>query len=347
MSHSRYLQCLLVGGVVVWSLALAACGEVVDVVEAPTPTAEQATPQPTSPSEDVTEVAVAPTATTPPATPLTIPLTPTPTIVKIRPTNTPPPPPPTPTPLPTNTPVPTESVEAEAEETPIPTPAITDVMVEIPSGPFVLGNDNSDQNEAPEQEMDLPTFMMDAFEVTNADYAAFVEATGYVTYREQQESPQNWRWAYKEGKERHPVVFVTFDDARAFCEWAGKRLPTEFEWEKAARGPEGFLFPWGNEYDPTMLNGKDSGLRQTTAVSSYPPNGYGLFDMAGNVKEWIDSPYVAYPGSGYQDRHYNPDYRGIRGGGWFDEENFVLSTNRNGGDPKITANDDIGFRCAR
>ena len=72
-----------------------------------------------------------------------------------------------------------------------------------------------------------------------------------------------------------------------------------------------------------------------------------LIDMAGNVKEWVDAPYAAYPGSDYQDSHYSPDFRGIRGGGWFDEAEFVLSTNRNGGDPGITANDDIGFRCAK
>jgi formylglycine-generating enzyme required for sulfatase activity len=206
---------------------------------------------------------------------------------------------------------------------------------------------NSDPNEAPAQEMELPAFMMDAFEVTNADYATFAEATGFVTFREQEESPQNWRAAYTEAKENHPVVFVTLNDAQSFCDWAGKRLPTELEWEKAARGPDGYLYPWGNQYDASLLNGKDSGLRGTTAVGSYPPNGYGLFDMAGNVKEWVDSSYIAYPGSDYQDSHYNPDFRGIRGGGWFDEAEYVLSTNRNGGDPQITANDDIGFRCAK
>ncbi|RME49158.1 MAG: formylglycine-generating enzyme family protein [Chloroflexi bacterium] len=302
-----------------------ACGDVVDQVGEPTPTRSAA------PAGGAAPVARA---------------TLTPTIIQIRPTDTPPPPPPTPTPRPTNTPVPVEeTIQVEATETPAPT--ITNVMVEIPAGPFTLGNNNSDPNEAPEQQMDLPAFMIDAFEVTNADFAVFVEATGYKTYREQQGSPQNWRAAYTEGKDNHPVVFVTFYDAQAFCKWAGKRLPTEFEWEKAARGPEGFLFPWGNQYDPTMLNGKDSGLRHTTAVGSYPPNGYGLFDMAGNVKEWVDSPYVAYPGSTFQDPHYSPDYRGIRGGGWFDEEKFVLATNRNGGDPSITANDDIGFRCAK
>jgi len=303
-----------------------ACGDVVEQVGEPTRT------RPTAAATVSGETAAQATLT--------------PTVVQIRPTDTPPPPPPTPTPRPTNTAVPVETT-VEVEVTATPAPSITDVMVEIPAGSFTLGNNNSDPNEAPEQQMELPAFMIDVFEVTNADFAVFVNATGYETYREQQGSPQTWRWAYKEGKDNHPVVFVTFEDAQAFCAWAGKRLPTEFEWEKAARGPEGFLFPWGNQYDPTQLNGKDSGLRKTTAVGSYPPNGYGLFDMAGNVKEWVDSPYVAYPGSNYQDSHYSPDYRGIRGGGWFDEEKFVLATNRNGGDPAITANDDIGFRCAK
>ena len=269
---------------------------------------------------------------------------PTPTVIQIRPTNTPPPPPPTPTSRPTSTPA-AESVETKETEPEAP-PTIS-IMVEIPAGTFVLGNDNSDPNEAPAQDMDLPAFMIDTFEVTNADFANFVEATGYVTYREGEESAQNWRAAYAEGKDNHPVVFVTFEDAQAFCEWAGKRLPTEFEWEKAARGPEGYLYPWGNDYDAAMLNGKDRSLRGTTAAGSYPPNSYRLFDVAGNVKEWVESLYVAYPGSDYQDSHYSPDFRGIRGGGWFDEAEFVLSTNRNGGDPKITANDDIGFRCAK
>ncbi len=325
MSNLRRLKWLSVAILVVASLVLVACGDVVEEIGEPVAV------QPTSPGESGGQTAAqaTPTPTSPP--------------VQILPTNTPLPPPPTPTPLPTNTPAPESAEGAETEAA----PTITDVMVEIPAGPFILGNDNSDPNEAPAQEMNLPAFMIDAFEVTNADFAAFVEATGYVTYREQQGSPQNWRSAYAEGKDNHPVVFVTFEDAQAFCQWAGKRLPTEFEWEKAARGPEGFLYPWGNEYDPTLLNGKDSGLRGTTAVGSYPPNGYGLFDVAGNVKEWVDSPYVAYPGSDYQDNHYSPDYRGLRGGGWFDEAEFVLSTNRNGGDPAITANDDIGFRCAK
>lgn len=332
MSEPRHVQRVFVAALVVASFILFACGDVVDQVGEPTAA------QPVSPAEGGDQAVAQATQT------------PSPTVIQILPTNTPPPPPRTPTPRPTLTPKPTPTPapeDAVTEEVEPEAPTIADYMVEIPTGPFTLGNDNSDANEAPAQEMDLPTFMIDAFEVTNAEFATFADAAGFVTFREQEGSPQNWRSGYAEGKDNHPVVFVTFEDAQAFCEWAGKRLPTEFEWEKAARGPDGYLYPWGDEYDPGLVNGKDSGLRGTTAVGSYPPNGYELFDMAGNVKEWVDSPYIAYPGSDYQDSHYSPDFRGIRGGGWFDVADFVLSTNRNGGDPNITANDDIGFRCAK
>jgi len=237
---------------------------------------------------------------------------PTPTPIPIIPTPTSLPPPPTPTPLPTNTPAP-----EGAEVTPVP--AVTDIMVEIAAGPFTMGTDSGEPNEAPAHEVDLPAFMIDKFEVTNADFAVFVEATGYETYAEKQ-GTTSWRAAYTEGKDTHPVVYATFDDALAYCTWAGKRLPTEAEWEKAARGPEGFVFPWGDEWDATQANVKESGLRGTAVVGSYPPNGYGLCDMAGNVWEWVDSSYEAYPGSDYQDAKYSPDLRGLRGGGWFDDE---------------------------
>jgi len=279
-----------------------------------------------------------PGGTVPPATEAPSAL-PTPTPIPILPTPTPLPPPPTPTPLPTNTPAP-----AGAEVT--PAPAVTDIMVEIPAGPVIMGTDSGEPNEAPAHEVDLPSFMIDKFEVTNADFAVFVEAADYETYAEKQ-GITSWRTAYTEGKDNHPVVHVTFDDALAYCTWAGKRLPTEAEWEKAARGPDGFLFPWGNEWDLSKANVKESGLRGTAAVGSYPPNGYGLCDVAGNVWEWVDSPYEAYPGSDYQDSKYSPDLRGLRGGGWFDDEEQVRATNRNAGDPTTTTHDDIGFRCAK
>jgi sulfatase modifying factor 1 len=264
--------------------------------------------------------------------------------IKIAPTPTPVPAPPTPTPAPSPTPTLTPEATTGAEEEQVV--AQGSEMAEIPAGPFVMGNDDSDPNEAPAHQVDLPAFMLDKFEATNADFAAFAEDTGYVTYAETHEGSPSWRDEFQAGKENHPVVRVTWDDAAAYCTWAGKRLPTEAEWEKAARGPDGFLYPWGNEWDPSQANVKESGIRDTVSVGSYAPNGYGLFDMAGNVWEWTDSPYVAYPGSTYQDPQYNPDLRVTRGGGWFDTEEQVRSTNRSAAPPAVTANDDVGFRCA-
>jgi formylglycine-generating enzyme required for sulfatase activity len=220
-------------------------------------------------------------------------------------------------------------------------------MVEIPGGPFEMGNDESDPNEAPAHQVDLTAFMIDRFEATNADFDAFVEDTSYVTYAETQEGQPSWRDEFVEGETNHPVVRVTWDDAAAYCTWAGKRLPSEEEWEKAARGPEGLLYPWGNEWDPGQANVKESGIRDTVAVGSYPANGYGLFDAAGNVWEWTASPFVAYPGSTHEDAQYSPDLRVTRGGAWFDTEEQVRATNRSAAPPDITANDDVGFRCAK
>jgi len=119
-------------------------------------------------------------------------------------------------------------------------------MVEIPTGPFTMGDDGSDPNEAPAHVVDPPTFFMDKFEVTNADFAMFVEATGYQTEGEQRGDKKNWR-TYCEGKENHPVVKVTFSDAQAFCEWMGKRLPNpgqrEADWPAQHRSGRQ-LFRW-------------------------------------------------------------------------------------------------------
>jgi len=272
------------------------------------------------------------------------PTLPSATQAAILPTNTPMPSPPTPTPLPTDTPAPTT---AAGEATPTPAPAVTTVMVEIPAGPFTMGTDKGNPDEAPAHQVDVPAFQMDKFEVTNADFAAFVQVTGYQTDAEKNKASRTWRDEYTSGKDNHPVVRVTWNDAVAYCKWLGKRLPTEAEWEKAARGPKGYVYPWGNDWDATKANVKESGLRGTASVGSYPPNDYGLFDVAGNVWEWTDSWYQAYPGNTTADQFYGEKFRVIRGGGWFEEAPQVVMYNRNAADPNITANDDLGFRCAK
>ncbi len=222
-------------------------------------------------------------------------------------------------------------------------------MVTIPAGPFTMGYDGGMDDEKPPHEVDLPAYQIDLFEVANAQFAAFVKATGYQTEAERAGANRTWRTEWGQGKDNHPVVRVSWNDAAAYCAWAGKRLPTEAEWERAARGPEGFIYPWGNTYDLAKANGKDSGLRSTVAVGSYGQgvSPYGLFDMAGNVREWTADPgYLPYPGNNVPSSYYGNTLRVLRGGGWFDETLDLRTTRRNPTSPNA-ANWDIGFRCAK
>lgn len=298
---------------------------------------------------------------------------PTPTAIIIAPalkgtpTRVPPPPtptrPPTAAPLtPTAEPASTEPTATGAAPTTAPTAGAveqtpsaptqapsgaTGEMIRIPGGEFMMGNDQGDPDERPAHPVTVAPFEIDRFEVTNALFDAFVQATGYRTEAEQAGKTQTWRTHFTPDTASNPVAVVTWADAVAFCEWAGKRLPTEAEWEFAARGTDGRLFPWGNEYDPTKFNGKASGIRGTVHVGSYPAGAspFGVDDMAGNVWEWTADWYKAYPG-GADSQFFGEKFRVTRGGGWFDEERQVRATNRSSADP-TAANDDLGFRCAR
>lgn len=279
-------------------------------------------------------------------------------------TPTPQPAPPTPTPIPpTPIPVPptptrgAEETQTPAEEpaTPPPTrqpeppvPSVTDIMIEIPAGLFIMGSDEGDPEDSPAHGVDLPAFEIDRFEVTNADYAVFEAETGYVTFAEKQ-GFSTWRDMWGAGKDNHPVVMVTWHDAQAYCQWLGKRLPTEAEWEKAVRGTDARIFPWGNEWDPDKANVKERGLRGTAAVGSFGAGAspYGVDDMVGNVWEWTADWYLPYPGNATDDPYYGEKFRVTRGGGWFDVEPQATTFSRNAADSGKTANDDLGFRCAR
>ena len=288
--------------------------------------------------------------------------TPTPVVLA---TPTPKPAPPTPTPRPSPTPAPLESAEeptaeaetteeAEAAEPAEPEPAagpLFEDMVLIPAGTFTMGQDGSKPKNGPAHEVDLPAFEIDRFEVTNDEFAHFINVAGYVSYAEENSS-KNWRDAAEAKGGNHPVVYVTWNDAKAYCEWAGKRLVTEAEWEKAARGDDGRAFAWGNDFSPDNGNFYEGGLRGTTAVGSFPGGAspYGVEDMAGNVREWVEDYFLAYPGAAADaDPFFGETNRVNRGGGWFDGEDGELVTtyNRNAGPPDTSANDDIGFRCAR
>jgi len=228
-------------------------------------------------------------------------------------------------------------------------------MVLIPAGKFKMGTDEVHlfPDAVPVHEVELDAFYMDITEVTNEEFARFVEATKYVTVAERPLDPRKFpgvppeklkpgsivfklsagaedlnnihgRWEYVagacwkypegphsdlKGREKHPVVHIAYEDAEAYAKWAGKRLPTEAEWEYAARGGlEQKRFVWGDEFRPAgkwmaniwqgrfpIENTKEDGYVLTAPVRSYPANGFGLYDMAGNVWEWCSD-------------YYRPDY---------------------------------------
>jgi formylglycine-generating enzyme required for sulfatase activity len=155
-------------------------------------------------------------------------------------------------------------------------------MTLIPAGTYLMGGDFDE--ERPRHRVRLDAFWIDRYEATNEQYAEYLKAAGV------QERPAYWeksdRFHSGEKFPRYPVVGISWFEAKAYCEWKRKRLPTEAEWEKAARGGyEGREYPWGNLPDRTLANYEGQG---TLAVGSFPPNGYGLFDMIGNVWEWVE-----------------------------------------------------------
>jgi serine/threonine-protein kinase len=319
-----------------------------------------------------------------------------PTATAQPPTATPVPPTATPKP-PTKTPIPpTDTPELP---TPTPTLGIGSTMISeidgmeyvyVPAGEFLMGSTDDDTmadgNEKPQHAVYLDGYWMARTEVTNAMFARFVDETGYQTDAEQggsgyafDRTAGGWKdtpdadWRHPRGPasdlaglDDHPVVQVSWNDATAYCQWAGSRLPTEAEWEKAARGTDGRIYPWGNAaVAGDLLNfadanlamswadeAVDDGYQFTAPVGSYPAGAspYGALDMAGNVWEWVadwyDGGYYAQsprenptgPGSG--------STRVLRGGSWFYPAYDVRAANRFL-PPPDDRNDNVGFRCAR
>ena len=283
-------------------------------------------------------------------------------------------------------------------------------MIRVPSGPFVMGSDRIDKDlrrsseigvgkplfvdEHPQHTIDLPTFYIDRYEVTNARYREFViqknywvpqsfKDDGYLlsprvlaaaddetlrrlavdTFRLDIDTRDMGREALLEAIARHqqaqdrlPVTGVSWRDANDYCHWAGKRLPTEPEWEKAARGTDGREFPWGNEWSPgkanvgAVSNGGDPGVMP---VGSFPDGAspYGVDDMAGNVMEWVADWYQPYSGNNYHSENFGQRFRVIRGGGWGGVGHYVISHFYRSAyrfylRPELAFND-LGFRCAK
>ena len=229
-------------------------------------------------------------------------------------------------------------------------------MVLIPAGEFSMGLTNEQvkelvgklggmekyhDNAQPAHKVKLDAFYIDKYEVTNKQYKDFVDATGHAP-------PEHWRnGSYPPGLADHPVVYVTWHDAVAYAKWKGKRLPTEAEWERAARGTDGRFFPWGDKFKRRYANTDDGGPGKTTPVGKYKKgvSPSGCFDMAGNVGEWTASNYLPYPGNSFPDEFYGHDRFVVRGGSWYTFNYEALATFRFKFTP-VSAYEDVGFRCA-
>ena len=239
-------------------------------------------------------------------------------------------------------------------------------MVLIPAGEFRMGgaDDEVRGNEQPVHPVYVDAFYMDKYLVTNAQYKVFVDANPQrkdlipETYQSGFYL-SNWKGgSYPDGKGNHPVTGVSWDAAMAYARWAGKRLPTEAEWEKSARGGfVGMKYPWGNTVDENLAN-YDENVGDTTPVDRYMPNRYGLYDMSGNVDEWC---FDAYDETFYASSpHRNPvaggqvgnnftrikSNRVLRGGSWLNSAQCLRVAYRNWFSPAFTSTE-YGFRCAR
>ena len=215
-------------------------------------------------------------------------------------------------------------------------------MIYIPGGTFMMGRDNAtDPEETPARTVTVASFFIDETPVTNGQYATFLKATGNPP-------PPSWSAGnYPDGRAEWPVIQVMWHEAQAYCQWKGRRLPTEAEWEFTARGRDGRLYPWGNGFKAALTNSLELGLGGPEAVGVPARNSspFGAVDMSGNVWQWCADDYRPYPG-------HEPTFqipagaKVIRGGSFKSDKDHVTTTTRNL-DLATSRSPTIGFRCAK
>jgi len=223
-------------------------------------------------------------------------------------------------------------------------------MVYVPEGYFSMGSENRKSDTAPIHNVWLDAFWIDKTDVTNSMYALCVQA-GNCRQPRRGDSDTRSQYYGNPQYDDFPVIRVSWNDATTYCTWAGRRLPTEAEWEKAARGTDGRIYPWGNELaDATGNYNYNTG--DTTGVLSYPAGAspYGALDMAGNVWNWIsdwyDPSYYSYTPDRNPSGPASGTYHVIRGGSWGSSLDNIYSYYRNYNTPSFD-NEYIGFRCAQ
>ena len=241
----------------------------------------------------------------------------------------------------------TESISTAVMSSPTPAPSVTsppEGMVYVPGGTFLIGRGDGDKFESPSSTVPIQPFFIDRTEVTNEEYQQFVKATGHP-------APPNWsKGRFPEGRAKFPVVNVSWSDAVAYADWAQKRLPTEAEWEYAARGADGRTYPWGNVWNPDYANADRGPKGQIVPVGAYSSGAspFDLLDMCGNVWEWTSSELVSYVDKNKKLVPSKLKVKVIRGGAYDAPRGYATTTYR-GYLPqnKVGGYDKTGFRCVR
>jgi serine/threonine-protein kinase len=235
-----------------------------------------------------------------------------------------------------------QSVTSPANGSRTTTPPTPAGMVYIPGGEFAMGRNDGDEFERPAHHVTVKPFFIDIDEVTNQQYQAFVDGTGHAP-------PANWNSKhFPEGQAQYPVTNVNWDDATAYAKWAHKRLPSEEEWEFAARGTDGRLYPWGNDWQNNQANAGRANSSIANVGSFKGASPFGVLDLIGNAWEWTSNRLAPYPGGKITGTLPTGDLRVIRGGSFESDQNSATTTFRRGyparGDYEYKK---TGFRCAK